>query len=202
MSNALFGPKAIFLGIFVDDAAAIAYTVAQGWDVAGQPLAGMFYFDSTLNTFKGWYPVSGSFIAMGGSTTPEGGLVVPMINATGLPSVKGMIVEPSSAIDFAVAEAPIEAFDAVGVVYNAGVADGDTCLIVVAGFADVLLEDTTPATRGNWVRTSSVAPGRANATGPVPVPPTADTHFQEVGHCHQTIAGGVGVLARCAIHFN
>jgi hypothetical protein len=70
MSNALFGPKAVFLGQFATDAAAIAYVVAQGWDnPPGQPQDGYFYFDTTLNVFKGWDSTSGGFVVLGGTPT-------------------------------------------------------------------------------------------------------------------------------------
>ncbi len=42
------------LGVFVDDASALASIVLKGWDSGGSPIQGMFYFDSTLNRIKNW----------------------------------------------------------------------------------------------------------------------------------------------------
>jgi hypothetical protein len=201
MSNALFGPKSVYLGIFANDAAANAYVVTQGWDLAGVPRDGMFYFDSTLGVFKGWYSGIPAWVAMGAST-PEGGIVTTMVNDTGAVSVKGNIVEPSGAVNSGFVLAVVDALDPIGIVYEGGIANGQSCLVVVAGLADVLLENGTAATRANWLRTSSNVPGRGDASNPIPVPPTSAVHFEEVGHVLQTVGPGTDVLARCAIHFN
>ena len=42
--------------------------------------------------------------------------------------------------------------------------------------------------------------GRADATSATP--PAAPTHFEEIGHCLQTISGGTDVLCRVVLHFN
>lgn len=46
--------------------------------------------------------------------------------------------------------------------------------------------------------------GRANCTiaNPGPGLPAADTHFKEIGHCLQSVAGGTDKLARVTLHFN
>jgi hypothetical protein len=69
------------------------------------------------------------------------------------------------------------------------------------GIADVLLEDTTAATRGNWVQTSDVAAGRADMTNAA-APGLILSHFQEIGHCIETKTGGTNVLAKAVVHFN
>lgn len=127
--------------------------------------------------------------------TPEHGLTVPLLNKTGAPSVKGTVVQAS--------ETTAEAFDlqrnqsdAIGICYEDGVADGDPCRVVVAGVADVLLADGAGSTVHDWVAASPTH-GRAYSVGASPPP----THFWEIGHSLQTVAGGTDVLCRVAIHF-
>ena len=116
-------------------------------------------------------------------------------------SVKGTIVDASTGTDNAADIADTDSTDPIGVIYNSGVADGSEVWVVVAGIAQVLLEDTTASTRGNWVRTSSTTAGRADAT--TGSPPGADVkHWQEVGHCTETQGAGTDVLAKMVLHFN
>jgi hypothetical protein len=138
---------------------------------------------------------------LGGYITPEGGAAVRLINKTGAASVKGTVIQVSSTTDLAFQKAVTSAIDPIGVVYEDGVADGGLCLVVVAGFADVLLEDSTAATRGYWVKTSTTVAGRADAT--TASPPGADvSHWQEVGHALQSVTAGSDKLCRIAVHFN
>jgi hypothetical protein len=77
--------------------------------------------------------------------------------------------------------------------------------VAISGIADVLIEDGTAATRGNWVYTSDAQAGRANATLANPPGggiPELDTHMREIGHCLQTVTAGNDKLARCLLHFN
>ena len=90
--------------------------------------------------------------------------------------------------------------DVIGAVYDAGVADGDWCRVVVGGRAQVLLKDTTASTLGYWVKTSDTA-GRADATTSVP-PGHVAGHWQEIGHALETVSGGTDVLAWVMLHFN
>lgn len=130
--------------------------------------------------------------------TSEGGLAVLLINDTGAPSVKGSMVQASASVDGAVSlSAP---YECIGVIYNSGVADGDPVWVVVSGVAEVLLKDTTAATRGYWVGVSSTL-GRADATNAAP-PGLVDAHFTEVGHCLQSATAGTDVLVKVALHFN
>lgn len=129
--------------------------------------------------------------------TPEQGLVVELINKTGAPSVKGSVVEASTLVDGAFALQDNKD-DAMGIVYDDGIADGDVCRVITSGIADVLLNDGAGATRGDWIGCHATD-GRAYANGP---PPAATIHFEEIGHCLQTVAGGVDVLCRVALHFN
>lgn len=94
-------------------------------------------------------------------------------------------------------------FDSIGVVYEAGIADGASMWVVIAGQADVLLEDGTAATRGNLAIASDVD-GRADCSvaNPGVGLPAVDVHFKEIGHCLQTVTAGTNKLARCTLHFN
>jgi hypothetical protein len=56
--------------------------------------------------------------------TPEGGLAVQMINKTGAATVKGMVVKADPAVDRAFVSTGTSEFEPIGVVYEAGVADG------------------------------------------------------------------------------
>ena len=137
--------------------------------------------------------------------TDEGGLAVKMINKTGAASVKGTLVEASTAQDFAFGLTGATDFMPIGVVYESGVADGDPCLVVTYGIADVLLEDSTASTHGNWVKSSDSAGGRADASAAVPPGggvAELTQHSREIGHCLESKGAGTNVLARCFIHFN
>ena len=69
-------------------------------------------------------------------------------------------------------------------------------------------KDNTAATRGNWVRTSIIEAGYADALQAAPPGggvTQIDRHLHEIGHCIETVAatgGGTHILARCVIHFN
>jgi len=133
--------------------------------------------------------------------TPEGGIAIKMTNDTGAASIKGTIVHPSTT-DSGVETAATNAYDAIGVVYSDGVANGTDVWVVIAGVAEVLLEDGTASTAGNWVNTSGTTAGRGDMTSAVPDPPTSASHFQEIGHCIETVGSGTDVLAKAIIHFN
>lgn len=132
------------------------------------------------------------------SITIEGGFAVELINDTGVNSVKGTIVQAGTSSDDAFEVEAADGVEAIGVVYDDGVADGSPCRVVVAGRVKVLLKNGTAATGGNWVQTSDVA-GRADALLASPNPPT---HFAEIGHCLETAVGGTDVLVSCMLHFN
>jgi len=137
--------------------------------------------------------------------TPLGGIAVKMTNKTGAASVKGTLVDTSTATDNAFAVEGADGLDPIGVVYESGVADGSECWVVIAGIVEVLLEDTTAATRGYWVRTSVNTAGRVDATNAAPPGGTIaalEIHLAEVGHCVETKTGGTDVLAKIVMHFN
>ncbi len=151
----------------------------------------------------GWTRVGAGANAL---TTEEGGLAIRLINNTGAASVKGSVVDASHSVEAAVELEGAGDLDPIGVIYDDGVADGDWVWIVVSGIADVLLEDGTGSTYGNWVETSGTAAGRADATNAAPpasgVIGEVQEHFREIGHCLETKGAGTGVLARCVLHFN
>lgn len=133
--------------------------------------------------------------------TPEGGVAICLLNKTGGPSVKGSLVELCEEVtdpDDAVQLTEANSTDPIGVMYEAGVADGDPCWVVVSGRAQVLLQDRVDGQRGYWLGTGG-APGRANC---VETPGLLLQHMQEIGHCSQSIAGGTNVLVYGILHFN
>jgi hypothetical protein len=135
--------------------------------------------------------------------TPNGGLAIKLTNLTGAPSVKGTLVETNETTSGGF-EVLSDLYDCIGAVYEDGVADGEQCWVVISGVAEVLLKDTTAATTGNWVKASDVN-GRADATLELPSGGTIgqlQEHFQEIGHCIETVASGTDVLAKIVMHFN
>lgn len=137
--------------------------------------------------------------------TPDGGVAVRLTNKTGSASVKGSLVEASSSVDNAFSLSGADDVDPIGVVYEDGIADGSECWVVIFGRAQILLQDSTAATRGYWVRTSTTTGGRADAT--LTAPPGAgipehDIHFKEVGHCLESVTAGTDKLCWIMMHFN
>ena len=133
--------------------------------------------------------------------TPLGGIATYLINKTGAPSVAGSIVSAGTA-DNSVRLTPANAPIPVGVMYESGVPDGDYCLVVITGRAEVLLKDGTGSSAGNWVGVSDVA-GRAIADmHPGATPPDTTEHNRELGHCLTTCEAGINVLINVLLHFN
>jgi hypothetical protein len=135
--------------------------------------------------------------------TIEGGAAILLTNKTGSNSVKGSLVEASENNNNAFELEAADGIDPIGVVYSNGVPDGGLCWVVIGGIAEGLLEDQTAATQGNWVGLSATAAGRVDMTAGSPANQTR--HFQECGHCLETVsAGGPGelVLAKFLMHFN
>jgi hypothetical protein len=132
--------------------------------------------------------------------TDEGGIAIKLTNKTGSNSVAGEIVQPDPSVDNAFEIAPTDGINPIGVVYEDGIADGSECWVVIAGIADILIEDGTAATRGNFVRTGSTTAGRADMASGSPA--SQAVHFQEVGHCIESKGSGTDVKAKAMIHFN
>lgn len=135
--------------------------------------------------------------------TPEGGLATKILNDTGAPSVKGMIVKASFTIDNAVSIIPIGNPDPVGIIYDDGILDGEYIWIVIQGKAQVLY--STAVVRGTFSRVpqggdvSKIAGYAINEALPVP-PFSNDKHFQEIGHPIES--QGTPGLAMTIVHFN
>lgn len=129
---------------------------------------------------------------------------IQLINKTGNPSVYGEVVIASTGTDYAFELAGIDEAQPIGIVYEAGVADGSLCWIVIHGSAQVLLEDTTAATHGFWAYTANTA-GRADITNAAPPGgafPQIDNHMRELGHCIESAGAGTDVLAEILVHLN
>jgi hypothetical protein len=136
--------------------------------------------------------------------TDAGGLAVRLINKTGSPSVKGTLVKAGTVDGSFIITATDEAMPC-GVVYQAGVADGSACWVVIQGIAEVLLQDSTASTAGYWCRTSVTTAGRGTMN--TAVPPGGgitelDNHEREIGHCIESKGSGTNVIAKCIMHFN
>lgn len=137
--------------------------------------------------------------------TPEGGIAIQFINKTGAVSKKGTVVECSSTTFNAAGIVPADEADAMGIVYDNGIADGVLMWVVTGGKAQVLLEDGTATTFDNWVRVSPNDAGRAD--GALTEPPSGgqvqtDNHFKEIGHSLEDVSAGTDKLALCLVHFN
>lgn len=134
--------------------------------------------------------------------TPEGGIAIRLINKTGSASVKGSMVSASTGVNEAFVLQANE-YDTLGVVYEAGIADGASCWVVTSGIAQVLLQDSTAATRGNWCHAASTD-GRADCSLALPGG-TAFTevneHLKEIGHCLESVTAGTNKLAKIILHF-
>lgn len=123
--------------------------------------------------------------------TQEGGLAVKMINKTGAPSIKGYLVKISPTVDNGAEYTIDDDLNWVGVVYEAGVIDGNEMWVVIEGKAEVYYG--TAVNRGTFSRVP--AAGEAIASGqalnePFPAPPFVGVkHFQEVGHPLVSIVG-------------
>ena len=133
--------------------------------------------------------------------TPEGGVAIKLTNKTGANSVKGTIVVADPDVDNAFEIAPADTQSPIGVVYEAGVADGSDAWVVVYGIAEVLLKDSTTSTRGYWAKVSDTN-GRADITTSNPPVATAAEHSKEIGHGLESKSGGTDVLTKIAMHFN
>lgn len=134
--------------------------------------------------------------------TPEGGLAYWIINKTGGASVKGQIIEAGASVDNSVDTISIDDPDPIGIIYDAGIADGDMVRIVFSGKAEVLFSNNP--TRHHFARNPVAADSGTNGSAisePVPTPPfSTDKHFLEIGHVLET--KGAPGLALVNLHFN
>ncbi len=123
------------------------------------------------------------------------GVAVTLTNKTGVNTVAGQLVEASSGTDNAFQTAGANSDAVIGIVLDAGVADGSEARVITSGIANVLI-DGGGCTHGDRM-IASVTAGSAdvwNTGGAVA------THFLEIGHCLETRVGAG--LARVNLHFN
>lgn len=141
-------------------------------------------------------------VALGSdAATGERGFLVKHINRTGHTSVKGETISCSASADNEVILSP-NGFDIIGVVAEAGVAEGAEMWCWKNGsVAQVLIKDGTAATRGYVVLGDDVD-GRAYMVEVPSSNPVVAEHFREIGHCHQSVSSGTNVLALVDLHFN
>lgn len=144
----------------------------------------------------------GDVVALGyDATTHERGFLLKVVNRTGHTSVKGELVACSTTADREIVLQTAE-FDTIGVVAEAGVAEGSEMYIWVNGsFCQVLYKDSVAATRG-YVLLAADTDGRAIDIAVPSSNPIVAEHFKECGHVMESKSAGTNVLALCVIHFN
>ena len=134
--------------------------------------------------------------------TPLGGVAIKLTNETGVNTVQGKTVKADPATNDGVILTAADDSECIGVFLDSGIADTAAAWVVISGIADVLMGDNEAAIRGNWVETNSAEAGYADATGASPA--AAPQHFNEIGHCIESVTaggGGTHILARCVLHF-
>lgn len=178
----------------------------------GQPAGPLLTFDDTLNLLA----LSGGDFTFGTveiysdkiKLTALGGYAIKLTNKTGSATVQGQLVKSDTATDDGVILTAAGDQECIGVFLDSGIADDAEAWVVVAGIADVAMEDNTASTHGYWVKNSDSEAGYADATNAAPPGggvAQLDDHMQEIGHCIESVAaGGAGthILARCVLHFN
>jgi hypothetical protein len=140
---------------------------------------------------------------MGMMMTPDGGLAVQLVNKTGAIAVKGSLVSMHTTIDSAVQLAAADSAVVCGVIGDYGAVDGDPVWVVIAGNADVLLQDSTLAIRSGWARVSATVSGRADITNAAPPNGSianADIHFKGIGCSQQSVSAGTNKLCRVLLN--
>jgi len=131
--------------------------------------------------------------------TSEGGIAIRMINKTGSASVKGTVVAISSTTDNAVMVNPIDSDTPFGVIYDSGIADGQSVWVVTSGQAQVLLVNTVAGTRGYIAYSSATVVGRVDLSSTAP---GITQHMREIGHTAESKLAGTNILCNIVLHFN
>lgn len=145
----------------------------------------------------------GGVVALGSdSTTGERGFLTKLVNRTGHTSVKGELVACSTSADKEVILQANE-FDTIGVVAEAGVAEGSEMWVWGPGsVAQVLYKNSTAATHGNILLAADTDGRAIDITNPGSGLPATETHFKECGHVLESKNSGTDVLVLAALHFN
>ena len=123
-----------------------------------------------------------------------GGSLVKLTNKTGGDTIKGQLVETSATTAEAFDTAGSNSADVIGIVLEAGVADGEEAWIVEGGIAEVLVDTGGAALHDRLITSATV--GRATVSNN----PSNTNHFREIGHVLETV-GGLA-LAKTVLHFN
>lgn len=111
--------------------------------------------------------------------------------------MKGTVVKADVNNDFSMVPTAASDLDPIGVVLE-DVLAGHQGRIVVAGLAEVLVDNAGATNREDWLGASTATVGRATAQL-IPFPPAVDAHFREIGH---TVQGRNGPgLVWAMIHF-
>lgn len=118
-----------------------------------------------------------------------GGHAIKLTNKTGSNTVAGQIVEASTTTDSAFGAIAASDTHPIGVVLDAGIADGSEAWVVVSGIADVLI-DSGGCTHGDRLITSATA-GSALVNNT----PTTAQYLQVVGHSIKSRTGAGLALA-------
>jgi len=132
--------------------------------------------------------------------TIEGGLARYMTNKIGADSVKGSVIKICCTNEDSVILCPTGDDCPSGIIYDNGVADGDLVLVVYAGIAEILVDNSTAVVCGYWAGTSDTTAGRAKVLSAPPAPP-ADGRNQELGFFIESKNAGTDILAKTIIHF-
>ncbi len=139
------------------------------------------------------------------AATGERGFLIKYVNRTGHSSVKGELVSPSTTADNEVVLTANE-YDCIGVVQEAGVAEGSEMWVWVNGsVAEVLYKENTASTHGNILLADAVDGRGSDVANPGSGLPAVDTHFKECGHVLESISApgaGNSSLVLCSLHFN
>jgi hypothetical protein len=125
--------------------------------------------------------------------TPIGGFAVALTNNTGTNSIEGQLVEADDTDENSYKKADANALDVIGIVYNAGVADGSEVWIVFGGIAEVLLD------AGGCVHHDRLVSSATAGSADVSNSPSTAVHFREIGHAIETVVGAG--LAKAILHF-
>lgn len=144
---------------------------------------------------------SGKFALGSDAVTAERGILYKVTNRTGHASIKGEVVGPSTSADGEVILND-SGFDPIGVVQEAGVAEGSEMWVWGCGsICQVMMKDSTAAVRGQVMLADDVD-GRAYCVAVPSSNPVVAEHFRELGHCLQSKDAGTNVLTLCVLHFN
>lgn len=135
---------------------------------------------------------------------PQGAIGVRKLNKTGVDSVKGTVVTTHLTVERAVDIIPADIPKPMGIIFEEGIPDGGYVTVIQTGSAQVLLENSTSATMGYWVKVSDNDDGRVDITNEFPPGGTITAiqdHLSECGHCEEDVTAGTDKLAWITVHF-